>query len=85
VAAAHPDVTFINVEPYNLAFKDGSLQPVLDAQGHLVATDISNEWGLLAEPWMFAVDRNGVVRGSYLLTMSDAEVNEILPVISAGS
>ncbi|MEA2631142.1 MAG: hypothetical protein QOE66_1361 [Chloroflexota bacterium] len=85
VAAAHPEITFINVEPYKLEVKDGSLQPVLDAQGHLIATDISNAWGLLAEPWMFAVDRNGIVRGSYLLTISDAELNAILPVISAGS
>ena len=29
VAAAHPDVTFINVEPYQLKLVDGQLQPVL--------------------------------------------------------
>jgi hypothetical protein len=85
VAAAHPEITFINVEPYKLQFSNGSLQPVLDAQGNLIATDISNAWGLLSEPWMFAVDRNGIVRGSYLLTISDAELSAILPVISAGS
>ncbi len=85
IAAAHPEITFINVEPYKLDYKNGGLQAALDANNHLVATDISNAWGLIAEPWMFAVDRNGIVRGSYLLTMSDAEVNEILPVISAGS
>ena len=47
IAAAHPDVTFINVEPYKLQVKDGSLQPVLDANNGLIATDISNAWGLL--------------------------------------
>ena len=30
VAAANPDVTFINVEPYKLQDVDGQLQPVLD-------------------------------------------------------
>lgn len=85
IAAAHPEITFINVEPYKLEYKNGGLQAVLDANNHLIATDTSNAWGLLAEPWMFAVDRNGIVRGSYLLTMSDAEVNEIIPVIRAGS
>jgi hypothetical protein len=84
IAAAHPDVTFINVEPYNLQYKDGSLQPVLDANNQLVATEISNAWGLRSEPWMFAVDRNGVVRGSYLITITDAELATILPVISTG-
>ena len=84
IAAAHPDVTFINVEPYKLQVKDGALQPVLDANNGLIATDISNQWGLRSEPWMFAVDRNGVVQGSYLITITDAELAAILPVITAG-
>jgi hypothetical protein len=84
IAAAHPDVTFINVEPYKLEFKDGALQAVLDSQGQLIADDFSNEWGLRSEPWMFAVDRNGVVQGSYVITITDAELAAILPVITAG-
>ncbi len=56
VAAANPAVTFINVEPYQLHDVDGQLQPVLDANGQLQATDVTNAWGLLTEPWIFAVD-----------------------------
>src|SRR6478752_6920915 len=37
VAAKHPDVTFINVEPYLLEDVDGQLQPKLDAKGNLQA------------------------------------------------
>ena len=84
VAAANKDVTFINVEPYKLEVVNGALQPVLDANGQLQATDITNEWGLLSEPWIFAVDRNGVVQGSYELTITPSELEAILPVISAG-
>ncbi len=84
VAAANPNVTFINVEPYKLHDVDGQLQPVLDANGQLIATDATNQWGLLAEPWIFAVDRQGVVQGSYGVTISQAELDAILPVISAG-
>jgi hypothetical protein len=84
IAAAHPDVTFINVEPYKLQDVDGQLQPVLDANQQLQATDATNDWGLLSEPWIFAVDRDGIVRGSYELTITDAELNAILPVITAG-
>ena len=84
IAAAHPDVTFINVEPYKLQDVGGQLQPVLDANNQLIANDVSNEWGLLNEPWIFAVDREGIVRGSYELTITDAELNAILPVITAG-
>ena len=32
VAAAHPELTFINVEPYQLEFTNGALQPVLTGQ-----------------------------------------------------
>ena len=84
LAAAHPDVTFINVEPYKLQEVDGQLQPVLDANGSLQATDITNAWGLLTEPWIFAVDRAGIVRGSFELIASDAELDVVLAEIAAG-
>jgi hypothetical protein len=84
IAAANPDVTFINVEPYQLKVVDGALQPVLDANNQLQATDITDQWGLLSEPWIFAVDRQGIVRGSYEVTITPAELSAILPVISAG-
>ncbi len=84
VVAAHPEVTFINVEPYQLHDVDGQLQPVLDAAGGLQAADATNEWGLLSEPWIFAVDRAGIVRGSYEITMSDAELDAVLAEITAG-
>jgi len=83
VAAANPDVTFINVEPYQLQSVDGQLEALLDANGQLQATPTANEWGLYFEPWMFAVDRDGVVRGSYEVAMSDQEVTDILHVITA--
>ena len=84
IAKADPAVTFINVEPYRLTFKDGVLQPELDAQGQLQATDITDQWGLRSEPWIFAVDRNGIVQGSYEVTITPAELDAILPIISAG-
>lgn len=83
VAAANPDVTFINVEPYQLQEVDGQLQPVLDANGALQATDITDQWGLLSEPWIFAVDRHGIVRGSYEIIVSDAELDAALEDITA--
>jgi hypothetical protein len=84
VAAANPNVTFINVEPYQLHDVGGQLQPVLDANNNLQATDVTNQWGLLTEPWIFAVDRTGIVRGSYEVTVSDAELKAILAEITAG-
>ena len=85
VVTANPKVTFINVEPYQLKWTDGQLQAVVDSQGNLQATTTSTEWGLYFEPWMFAVDRDGIVRGSYEVAISDQELTNILAVISAGS
>jgi hypothetical protein len=65
MARSEPGITFIHVEPYKLLFTDGRLQPVLDANNQLQATDVTNAWGLLAEPWIFVVDGQGVVRGSF--------------------
>jgi hypothetical protein len=84
VAAAHPEVTFINIEPYKLQEVDGQLQPLLDANNGLQATDVTNQWGLLTEPWIFAVDRAGIVRGSYEVTVSDAELDAVFAEITAG-
>ncbi|MEX1169360.1 MAG: hypothetical protein WEE50_04375 [Chloroflexota bacterium] len=83
LAAEHPEVTFINVEPYQLQVVDGQLQPLLDANGGLQAADVTNEWGLLTEPWIFAVDRAGIVRGSYELIVSDDELDAALAEITA--
>jgi hypothetical protein len=84
IAAANPDITFINVEPYQLHEVDGQLQPVLSDQNSLQPTDITDAWGLLSEPWIFAVDRDGIVRGSYEIQISPAELEAILPVIRMG-
>jgi hypothetical protein len=84
IAAANPGITFINAEPYKLEYKNGALQPILDAQSQLQATPITDQWGLTSEPWIFAVDRKGIVRGSYEVTITPAELDAILPVISAG-
>ena len=62
---APDDVAFINVEPYQLAYTEGRLQPVLDANDLLQPVEAVNEWGILTEPWVFTVDSSGIVRGSF--------------------
>ena len=83
IAAAHPAVTFINVEPYELKMVDGQLQPVVTATDppDLVPTAATNEWGLVAEPWVFVVDRNGIVTASFMLIFSDHELNAAIAAV----
>ena len=78
IAEAHPDVTFINVEPYVLEYTDGQLQPVLDANEQLQAAPTTDEWGLLSEPWIFVVDGDGIVRGSFEGVVGEAELERAL-------
>ena len=83
VAAASPDdVAFINVEPYQLAFTEGRLQPVLDANGQLQPVASVNEWGILTEPWIFTVDGDGIVRGSFEGVVGEDELKAAVAEIS---
>ena len=80
VAAAHPDLTVINVEPYELEPVDGQLQPVL-TDGQLTPTAATTEWRLPAEPWVFLVDDQGIVRGSYMLVFDEAELESAIAAL----
>jgi len=73
LAKSYPSVTFIHVEPYVMQVEDGRLQPVL-ANGALVPVDATNQWGLVSEPWVFVVDRNGIVQGSLDIVFSSDEL-----------
>ena len=74
VAKAHPNVTFINVEPYQLEYADGRLQPVLDATGQLQPVQAVRDYRLPAEPWAFLVDAAGTIRGSFEATVGADEL-----------
>ena len=82
--SAPPTVAFINVEPYELAFTEGRLQPVLDASNQLQPVPVVSEWGLLSDPWVFTVDADGVVRGSFEGVVGEDELKAAIAKI-AGS
>ena len=81
IAAKHPGVTVINVEPYQLQYADGGLQPVLDASGNLTPTKATEEWHLPSEPWVFVVDKDGVVKDSFMLIFSDEELDKAMAAV----
>ena len=82
IAATHPDVTFINVEPYQLQLVDGQLQPVLSGDPpDLTPAAATNDWRLLAEPWVFVVDAKGIVTASLMLIFSDEELEAAVAAV----
>ncbi len=60
-AAAHPDLTVINVEPYQMEWKDERLQPILGGQGQLQPIEAVETYGILSEPWIYVVDADGTI------------------------
>ncbi len=78
IAEAHADVTFINVEPYQLEMVDGQLQPVLDSGGQLQAVPAVREFGLLSEPYIFVVDADGTIVASFEAVFDDEEIEAAL-------
>jgi hypothetical protein len=79
--AKYPGVTFINVEPYKLAYANGSLQPVLDESGQLQTVAATDEWHLFSEPNVFVVNKDGIVTANFELIFSDAELTAALDAI----
>jgi hypothetical protein len=84
VAAAHPGITFINVEPYLLSFVDGQLQPDLSATGQLQSVPATDAYGLLTEPFVFVVAGDGVVKASFELIFTPDEIDAALAGLSQG-
>jgi hypothetical protein len=81
-AGAPEDIAFINVEPYQVEYVEGRLQPVLDANNQLQANQWVDQWGILSEPWVFAVDGTGIVRGSYEGIATETELETVFEAIS---
>jgi hypothetical protein len=81
VAAKEPGVTFINVEPYKLQYANGSLQPVLDANNQLQPVDATNAYGLVSEPWIFVVGRDGKVTASFEGVLSAEELTAAVDAV----
>jgi hypothetical protein len=81
IAAAHPDVTFINVEPYQLKDEGGSLQPVLDANNQLVPVDATTAFKLISEPYVFVVGSDGKISSSFELVFSPEELESAVKAV----
>ena len=76
VAAAHPGITFINVEPYKLKDVDGQLQPELTATDPptLQTVPATDAYGLISEPYLFVVGSDGIVKASFELIFTPDEI-----------
>jgi hypothetical protein len=83
IAAAHPELTFINVEPYQLQFTDGELQPVMTG-ANLTPVDATLAFKLSSEPYVFVVGADGKVSASFELVFSPDEIEAAIKQVETG-
>ena len=83
VAAAHPEMTFINVEPYKLEYTNGALQPVLTGQD-LTPVEATTAFKLTTEPYLFVVGADGKVSATFELVFSPDEIEAAIKAVEAG-
>jgi len=83
VAAAHPEMTFINVEPYQLDDSSGTLQPVL-TNGALTPVPATDAFKLSVEPYVFVVGADGKVSSSFELVFSPEEIGAAIKAVENG-
>jgi hypothetical protein len=81
IAAAHPEMTFINVEPYLLHDDNGQLQPVLDAGGYFQAVPATVAFHLISEPYVFVVGADGKISSSFELVFSPEEIEAAIQAV----
>jgi hypothetical protein len=74
VAAAHPELIFINVEPYKLEYTNGQLQPVLSGPD-LTPVEATNAFKLTSEPYVFVIGGDGKVSATFELVFSPDEID----------
>jgi len=79
VAGAHPDgVSFVHVEPYVMAMRDGTLQPELSEEGWLQAAPWTEAYGLRTEPYVIVLDAEGLVRAKFEAAITTEELEAAL-------
>lgn len=67
VAESYPDMTFIHAEPFEV-----------DKYPELVPTEVTGQWGLRTEPWVFVVDERGRIAAKFEGTVSAPELKDAL-------
>jgi hypothetical protein len=84
VAADFPGVRVINVEPYELTYTNGALVPVL-TDGLPTPVPAVRSYGLLSEPFVYAIDAEGRVTASFEAVVDDVELRDAFEGLQGAS
>jgi len=74
-------IRVVAVEPYQLVYKDGRLQPVLQ-DGNFVPVEAAIVYGIPTEPWLFVVGADGMIAGSFEAVVGDQELADAIRAVT---
>ena len=74
-------IRVVAVEPYQLVYQDGRLQPVLQ-DGSLVPVEATTVYGIPTEPWLFVVDMEGIITGSFEAVVGEQELADAIRAVT---
>ena len=72
-AVKEAPIRVVAVEPYELVYQDGRLQPVLK-DGSFVPVEAANVYGIPTEPWLFVVGADGTIASSFEAVVGEQEL-----------
>ena len=81
VAVGHPEVNFVQVEPYLMHVQNDYLQPLLSEEGYLQSAPWTQAWGLRTEPYVVVVDADGIVRAKFEGAITTQEIEDALAAL----
>ncbi len=80
-AVKEAPVRVVAVEPYELVFQDGRLQPVLQ-DGNFVPVEAADVYGIPTEPWIFVVDAKGTIASSFEAVVGEQELVDAIHAVT---
>lgn len=80
-AVEEAPIRVVAVEPYQLTFQDGRLQPVYE-NGGFVPVEAANTYGIPTEPWIFIVDGTGTITASFEAVVGEGELADAIHAVT---
>jgi hypothetical protein len=74
-------IRVVAVEPYQLVYVDGRLQPVLK-DGNFVPVEAATAYGIPTEPWLFVVGADGTIASSFEAVVGDQELVDAIRAVA---
>jgi hypothetical protein len=74
-------IRVVAVEPYELVYQDGRLQPVY-RDGSFVPVEAANVYGIPTEPWIFLIDGGGTITGSFEAVVGEQELADAIRAVT---